>query len=94
MKDYYRILEVHQEASPEVIDRAYKALARKYHPDSYPPGQREWANGRMQEINEAHDVLTDPRRRAAYARYRRNEFWRLFLKEGLSGLSRHWAGKS
>jgi DnaJ-class molecular chaperone len=93
LKDYYRILEVHQEASTEVIDRAYKALARKYHPDSYPPERQVWANLRMQEINEARDVLTDPDRRAAYARYRRTEFWRVFWREGLAGLSRHWAGK-
>jgi len=94
LKDYYRILEVHPEASAEVIDRAYKALARKYHPDAYPPEQREWANLRMQEINEARDVLNDPERRAAYARHQKTEFWRLFWREGLSGLSRRWAGRS
>ena len=94
MKDYYRILEVHSEASIEVINRAYKALARKYHPDSWPPEQRAWANLRMQEINEAHDVLVDPGQRAAYERYRRTEFWRVFWREGISGLSRRWAGRS
>lgn len=90
MKDYYRILEVHQDASPEVIERAYKTLARKYHPDAYPPEQRQWATKKMQEINEAHDVLTDPKRRSEYARWRRLEFWRLFWQEGLAGLSRRW----
>lgn len=90
MKDYLRILEVHPDASPEVIDRAYKALARKFHPDSYPQEQRQWATMKMQEINEARDVLVDPRRRAEFERWRRLEFWRLFWREGLSGLSRRW----
>ena len=90
LKDYFRILEVHQDASPEVIERVYKALARKYHPDAYPPEQRQWATIKMQEINEARDVLSDPRRRMEYARWRRMEFWRLFWREGLTGLSRRW----
>lgn len=90
MKDYYRILEVHQEASTEVIERAYKALARKYHPDSCPPVKHEWATVKMQEINEARHVLTDPGRRAEYARSCRREFWRVFWREGLTGLSRRW----
>ncbi|MBE0428256.1 MAG: J domain-containing protein [Thermoleophilia bacterium] len=93
VKDYYRILQVHPEASPEVIDRAYKALARKYHPDSWPAEKQNWANMKMQEINEARAVLGNPARRAEYARYRRTEFWRIFWREGLSGLSRKWAGK-
>ncbi|MHB1390078.1 MAG: DnaJ domain-containing protein [Thermoleophilia bacterium] len=94
MKDYYRILQVHHEASPEVIDRAYKALARKYHPDTWPPEKQPWANLRMQEINEARSVLNDPQQRAEYARHRRTEFWRVFWREGLSGLSRRWADRS
>lgn len=94
MKDYYRILEVHQDASTEVIERAYRALARKYHPDSYPPERRQWATAKMQELNEARAVLGDPRRRSEYARQRRWEFWRLFWREGLAGLSRRWYGNN
>ncbi len=90
MKDYLKILEVHPEASKEVIERAYKTLARKYHPDAYPAERRQWATMKMQEINEARDVLTDPRRRAEFDRWRRMEFWRLFWREGLAGLSRRW----
>lgn len=93
LKDYYRILQVHPDASLEVIDRAYKTLARKHHPDSLPPEQQAWANQKMQEINEARSVLMDPIRRAEYARCRRKEFWRVFWREGLTGLSRMWAGK-
>ncbi|MHB0914807.1 MAG: J domain-containing protein [Thermoleophilia bacterium] len=92
MKDYYRILEVHQDASAEVIERAYKALARKYHPDSFPAEQQQWSTSKMQELNEAYSVLNDPDRRAAYTRFRRQEFWRLFWREGLAGLSRRWGG--
>ena len=88
MKDYYQILEVRQEASAEVIERAYKALARKYHPDSCTPERREWATMKMQELNEARHVLTNPARRAEYVRNRRLEFWRIFWREGLTGLSR------
>lgn len=91
MKDYYRILQVNQEASSEVIDQAYRTLARKYHPDSYAPEQRQWATEKMQELNEARDVLSDPARRAEFIRWRRNEFWRLFWREGLAGLSRRWS---
>lgn len=90
LKDYYRILEVNQAASPEVIEQAYRTLARKFHPDAFPPDKRAWATARMQEINEARDVLSDPTRRAEFTRRRRNEFWRLFWREGLAGLARRW----
>lgn len=93
MKDYYQILEVHPEASAEAIDRSYRALARKYHPDSQPPEQKQWATARMQEINEARDVLADPGRRAEYARRRRTELWRLFWRDGLAGLGRKLGGR-
>ena len=94
MKYYFRISELDSEVSRAILNRAYKVLARKARPDHVPPEQRDWANLRMQEINEAHDVLTDPGRRATYERYRRTEFWRVFWREGLSGLSRRWAGRS
>lgn len=93
MKDYYHILQVNQQASPEVIDRAYKTLVRKYHPDRYTPEKKAWANARMQEINEARAVLIDPDRRAEYSRQRRVESWRVFWREGLTGLSRLWSGR-
>ncbi len=68
MKDYYRILQVDPSAEPEVIDAAYRRLARKYHPDSNPSPD---AMRRMQEINEAYEVLRDPMRRAEHERQRR-----------------------
>ena len=65
MKDYYRVLGVHPKAEPEVIKAAYNGLAKKYHPDLNPSPS---ATERMKEINEAHEVLSDPVRRAAYER--------------------------
>ena len=66
MEDYYEILEVHPKASEEVIGRAYRVLALRYHPDVHPPDRREWADGRMKRLNEAYAVLGDSQKRAAY----------------------------
>ncbi|HRP96421.1 MAG TPA: DnaJ C-terminal domain-containing protein [Rhodocyclaceae bacterium] len=62
-RDYYSALGVERGASADEIKRAYRKLARKYHPDvSKEPG----AEQKMQEINEAWAVLSDPEKRAAY----------------------------
>ena len=64
-KDYYGVLGVARDASADEIKRAWRKLARKHHPDlSHAPD----AAARMQEINEAWDVLRDPEKRAAYDR--------------------------
>lgn len=63
VKDYYRILQVHPDADPEIIEAAYRRLAQKYHPDRDPsPG----ATRRMQELNEAYGILADAKRRRVY----------------------------
>ncbi|MGE0491890.1 MAG: DnaJ domain-containing protein [Vulcanimicrobiota bacterium] len=62
MPDYYEILQVAPDAEPEVISFAYKALAKKYHPDHRGPDGQE----KMALINEAYEVLRDPARREAY----------------------------
>ncbi len=64
MKDYYRILGVDRKASKEEISKAYKRLVRKYHPDLN-PGDKE-AEEKFKEINEAYDVLSDPKKRKEY----------------------------
>ncbi|HET8747720.1 MAG TPA: DnaJ C-terminal domain-containing protein [Ramlibacter sp.] len=62
-KDYYAALEVPRDADAETIKKAYRRLARKYHPDvSKEPG----AEARFKEVNEAYDTLRDAEKRAAY----------------------------
>ena len=62
-KDYYQTLGVARDAGAEDIKRAYRKLARKYHPDV---SKEADASERMAEVNEANAVLSDPEKRAAY----------------------------
>lgn len=64
MKNYYQILNVKPDATDDEIKRNYRVLAKKYHPDVN-PGDLV-AAARFTDINEAHDVLSDPKRRAEY----------------------------
>jgi len=64
-KDYYKILGIPRDATKEQIKRAYRKLARKYHPDV---SKEPDAEARFKEVNEAHEVLHDPEKRAAYDR--------------------------
>ena len=59
MKNYYEILEVNKKASKEVIEKAYKVLVKKYHPDLYSGQKKNYAEEKIKEINEAYSVLTD-----------------------------------
>ncbi|NOT57947.1 MAG: molecular chaperone DnaJ [Deltaproteobacteria bacterium] len=63
-KDFYTVLGVSRTASPEEIKKAYRQLARKYHPDVN-PGKKD-AEERFKEISEAHDTLGDERKRKLY----------------------------
>jgi len=62
-KDYYQTLGVARDAPAEAIKKAFRKLARKYHPDV---SKEPDAEARMQEVNEAYAVLSDPEKRAAY----------------------------
>src|SRR5699024_6649313 len=66
MKTLYEILEVSENASKEVLDKAYKVLAKKYHPDLQMPENKSEAEKKMKEINEAYDILSDDAKRKEY----------------------------
>ncbi len=70
-KDYYKIMGVHRDATQDDIKRAYRKLARKYHPDV---SKEADAETRFKELGEAYEVLKDPEKRVAYDRLGSN--WR------------------
>jgi curved DNA-binding protein len=65
--DYYKILEIPRSASDDDIKKAYRKLARKYHPDLSPNNKE--AERKFKEINEANEVLSDPEKRKKYDTY-------------------------
>ena len=65
-KDYYKILGITREATQEEVKRAYRKLARKYHPDV---NKEQGAAARFQELGEAYEVLKDPEKRSAYDQF-------------------------
>jgi len=88
--DHYRTLQVARHAEQAVIDKAYRALSLKYHPDTSSMSGTD-ANRRMQRLNEAYAVLGDPAKRAHYdaslpVESDRRTGWDVFWDEGLVGL--------
>lgn len=70
-KDYYKIMGLERGVSQEEIKRAYRKLARKYHPDV---SKEENAEAKFKELGEAYDVLRDPEKRSKYDRY--GQYWK------------------
>src|ERR1700741_1292957 len=66
-EDFYKILGVKKDAKPDEIKKAYRRLARKYHPDVN-PGDKS-AEERFKQMSEAFDVLSDPKKRKVYDRF-------------------------
>lgn len=77
-KDYYRVLGVPEDAGSDAIRKAYRAKAKECHPDK--AGGDKAKEARFKEINEAHEVLSDPKKRAQYDQIRRGGF-----QEGVGG---------
>ena len=66
-REYYEVLGIQKGASEDEIKKAYKKLARKYHPDMN-PGDKE-AEEKFKEVNEANEVLSDPEKKARYDQF-------------------------
>ena len=73
MKNYYDILEVSPKASKEVIEKAYRVLAKKYHPDRYTGDKKKIAEEKLKEINVAYKVLSDDLLKDQYDSERQRE---------------------
>jgi len=67
-RDYYEVLGVSRDASPEEIKRAYRSKAKEFHPDKNPDGRAQ-AEAKFKQVAEAYEVLSDPDKRAQYDRY-------------------------
>lgn len=66
MKNYYEILEIDKKASSEMIEKAYKILAKRYHPDLKNNKEKQIYEEKMKEINEAYSVLSDDYKKTTY----------------------------
>src|SRR5277367_5484810 len=66
-RDYYHVLGVERNASPEEVKKSYRKLAVKHHPDKN-PGDKS-AEEKFKELGEAYEALSDPQKRASYDQY-------------------------
>ena len=65
-RDYYEVLGLSKGASDDEIKKAYRRMAKKYHPDV---NKESGAEEKFKEVNEAYEVLSDPQKKATYDQY-------------------------
>jgi len=81
-EDYYQILGVNREATPEEMKKAYRKLAQKYHPDKA-KGDKRQAEEQFKKVSEAYAVLTNPEKRKAYDEYGSQGFQAKYSQEDI-----------
>src|SRR3990170_416714 len=84
-QDYYKVLGVERNASPDDVKKAFRKLAMKYHPDRNPNDPD--SEKKFKEINEANDVLSDEQKRAAYDRFGHAAFEQGGMGAGAEGFA-------
>ena len=77
-KDYYSVLGVSRTAEADEIKKAFRKLARKYHPDVN-PGDKA-AEAKFKEVSEAYEVLSDPEKRQKYDQF--GQYWQQASRAG------------
>ena len=83
-RDYYEVLGVSKSASPEDIKKAYRKLAKQFHPDTNK--EDEQAEHKFKEINEAYQILSDEQKRSQYDSFGHSAF------DGTGGFSQNYGG--